>query len=202
MSESAIRRGDRVRLTGEHVWANGHRPFATAPKGATGVVMKDYHDGDVAVAWEEGGSSWAVAASSLTRIVKPRVIRPEDVRVGDTIRVECPAFGMTITRTGTVASLDGHGSPRTAEDGCLWGATILGEATTVTLLDRPEPTLPTEPGAVILCAEVRGEPYDGIAVLGSAGAWWTPVPVGGCSFHKPEDIGPGWPRPGRKGSDQ
>lgn len=203
MSESEIRQGDRVRLTGEHVCASGMRWPYSAPEGATGVVRYAYpDDSDVTIAWEGRGNEWGplVAASSLTRIEpepepepEPRIIRPGDVRVGDTIRVEWESLGVTITRTSTVASVDANGRPRTAEGGL---SAFLGSVGTVTLLDRPELTLPTEPGSVILCAEVRGEPYDGIAVLDEDGDWWTPREVSDVHWHMPVWIGPGW-RPAR-----
>ena len=71
-------------------------------------------------------------------------IKPEDVRVGDRIRVEWMASDILRAETGTVAKIDMDGDPRT-QSGWLIGPAYIkeriykGEQITITLLDRPAP---------------------------------------------------------------
>ena len=120
-------------------------------------------------------------------------IKPEDVRVGDRIRVEWMKGDVFKTWTGTIALIDGDGDPWTQED-WLIGPTFIqerinkGERITITLLDRPKPKLPTEVGSVIHVSECRGEVCDTLAIFDSGGWWNTAESVDGRSFHSPSNI--------------
>lgn len=215
MTEQTIQIGDRVRLTGPCEWEDGTASTVQVPEGTVGTVKRIYCDGDILVRWDgsalPNNGEGIVAASNVTRIdaepdtepesePEPRVVRLEEVRVGDTIRAEWDVeYGdakQTVVRTGVVSALDGDGEPHTRKGFPLVPAASVRDlpsrSLTIYLLPRPEPTLPTEPGSVILCAEVRGAPYDGIAVLDASGVWLTPTEVDTYRWHKPEYVGPGW----------
>lgn len=70
----------------------------------------------------------------------------EDIREGDLVLVEWMLGDVTITRTGVAHSLLSSGW-YTVKDEYLRG---LNTIATITILSRPTPSLPTEPGAVIL----------------------------------------------------
>ena len=71
-------------------------------------------------------------------------IKPEDVHIGDRIRVEWMASDILRAETGTVAKIDMDGDPRT-QSGWLIGPAYIkerinrGDKITITLLDRPKP---------------------------------------------------------------
>ena len=120
-------------------------------------------------------------------------IKPEDVRVGDRIRVEWMVEDILYSQTGTVAEIDNNGDFQTKSElviGPLYIKARIrkGEQIAITLLSRPTPPLPTEVGSVIHVSECRGEKCDTLAMLGYDRWWYTPVPVTGYSFHDPSDI--------------
>ena len=122
-----------------------------------------------------------------------QMIKYEDVRVGDRIRVEWMMRDVLETWTGTVAGVDKDGD-FTSKDGWVIGLSYIkeiinnGEQITITLLDRPKPPLPTEAGSVIHVSECRGIECDTLAVLDRDGHWYTPTAVAYYSFHSPSDI--------------
>ena len=121
------------------------------------------------------------------------MIKPEDVRVGDRIRVEWMVDDVLYSQTGTVAKINGSGALQTKSEWFIGPLYIKarirkGEQITITLLDRPKPPLPTEVGSVIHVSECRGEVCDTLATLDDDGWWYTPTPVERNSFHNPSDI--------------
>lgn len=76
----------------------------------------------------------------------------EDIRKGDTVRVEYTGGDLVITRTGVADIRAGGEEVRwtTADNVVLCSAKSLSSGATITILSRPEPDpLPTTPGAVI-----------------------------------------------------
>ena len=122
-----------------------------------------------------------------------QMIKYEDVRVGDRIRVEWMVGDVLETWTGTVAKVDADGDFESKE-GRVIGISYLkesindGEKITITLLDRPTPPLPTEVGSVIHVSECRGRKCDTLAMLDGDGDWYTPTSVSGYAFHSPRYI--------------
>ena len=122
-----------------------------------------------------------------------QMIKYEDVRVGDRIRVEWMVDDVLETWTGTVATVDVDGDFNSKE-GRVIGISYIkenindGEKITITLLDRPKKPLPTEVGSVIHVSECRGSKCDTLAMLGHDGHWYTPISVAGYAFHIPSDI--------------
>lgn len=120
----------------------------------------------------------------------PRTIALSEVRAGDRVRVEWSHEDgdRTFATTGTFASIDEDGDPLTAA-GAVIGPNYLYQYTDamVTLLDRPAPPLPTEPGSVIVDATIRGVPGQ-VAMLRTDGDWATPGLVGDLRWHHPEHI--------------
>ena len=120
-------------------------------------------------------------------------IKPEDVRIGDRIRIEWMVEDILHAKTGTVAKIDGSGDFQTKSEWVIGPLYIKarirkGEQIAITLLSRPTPPLPTEVGSVIHVSECRGVECDTLAMLGYDRWWYTPVPVTGYSFHDPSDI--------------
>ena len=118
----------------------------------------------------------------------PRVIPLPEVRVGDTVRVEWPYGDVTVSRTAVVARIDGDG------DMCSSAGVLIGPwytsgraSVVVHLLDRPAPSLPTEPGSMIVDATIRD--VEGCtATRDGEGRWVTTDPVDGYRYHRPEYI--------------
>ena len=122
-----------------------------------------------------------------------QMITPEDVRVGDRIRVEWMVGDILYAATGTVSEIDMDGGIISQEVWLIGPAYIKehirnGKQITITLLSRPTPPLPTEVGSVIHVSECRGVECDTLAMLGYDRWWYTPVPVTGYSFHATVDI--------------
>ena len=120
-------------------------------------------------------------------------IKPEDVRVGDRIRVEWMVDDVLHAETGTIAKIDGGGDFHTKSEWFIGPLYIKarirkGEQITITLLDRPKPKLPTEVGSVIHVSECQGKVCDVLAMLCDDGLWCTPTPVAGYSYHSPSNI--------------
>ena len=120
-------------------------------------------------------------------------IKPEDIHVGDRIRVEWMVEDILYSQTGTVAEIEKNGDFQTKSElviGPLYiKARIKGGAQiTITLLDLPEPKLPTEVGSVIHVSECRGVICDTLAMSDYDSRWYTPVTVDGRSLHDPSDI--------------
>ena len=113
-----------------------------------------------------------------------QMIKYEDIRVGDRIRVEWMVGDVLRTYTGTVVKIDVSGGLRTKE-GCYIGSSHINKngKSTITLLDRPKPSLPNEVGSVIHVSECRGFECNTLAMLDHYGRWRTPIPVAGYSFH-------------------
>ena len=122
-----------------------------------------------------------------------QMIKYEDVRVGDRIRVEWMVYDVLETWTGTVAKVDADGDFE-SKKGRVIGISYIkenindGEKITITLLDRPKKPLPTEVGSVVHVSECRGIECDTLAVLDRDGYWYTPIPVSGYAFHNPNEI--------------
>ena len=118
-----------------------------------------------------------------------QMIKYEDIRVGDRIRVEWMRGDVLETETGTVVKIDVSGGLRTKE-GCYIGSSHINKngKSTITLLSRPKTPLPTEVGSVIHVSKCRGTKCDTLAMLDSDWQWYTPIPVAGYEFHNPSDI--------------
>ena len=123
-----------------------------------------------------------------------QMIKYEDVRVGDRIRVEWMVYDVLETWTGTVAKVDADGDFESKE-GRVIGISYIkenindGEKITITLLDRPKKPLPTEVGSVIHVSECRSSKCDTLAIyIDEGGYWYTPITVAGYSYHYPSDI--------------
>ena len=120
-------------------------------------------------------------------------IKPEDVHIGDRIRIEWMVEDILYSQTGTIDRIDRNGGP-VSQEGWLIGPLYIkdrirnGEQITITLLDLPEPKLPTEVGSVIHVSECQGEKCDVLAMLCDDGLWYTPIPVPRVSFHSPSNI--------------
>lgn len=123
-----------------------------------------------------------------TTTTLPRVIPLSEVRVGDTVRVEWPDVDVTLSRTAVVAVIDGCGDLRASSLRPIGPQYTSGRASVVVhLLDRPAPSLPTEPGDVIVDATIRG--VEGCtAMLDLDGGWLTPGDVNGFRYHRPEHV--------------
>ena len=120
-------------------------------------------------------------------------IKPEDIHVGDRIRVEWMVEDILYSQTGTVAEIDKNGDFQTKSELVIGPAYIKerirkGEQITITLLDRPKPKLPTKVGSVIHVSECRGVKCDTLAMSDYYSRWYTPVTVDGHSLHDPSDI--------------
>ena len=122
-----------------------------------------------------------------------QTIKPEDIRIGDRIRIEWMEDDILRAETGTVAKIHMDGDFR-SQAGWLIGPLYIkerirkGEQITITLLDRPKPKLPTEVGSVIHVSECRGVKCDTLAMSDYYSRWYTPVTVDGHSLHDPSDI--------------
>ena len=122
-----------------------------------------------------------------------QIITPEDVRVGDRIRIERMAYDILRAQTGTVAKIDMDGDFRSKEKLFIGPAYIQervnkGEQVTITLLSRPKTPLPTEVGSVIHVSECCGVKCDTLAIVDGDSLWYTPAPVAGYLLHNPSDI--------------
>ena len=78
-----------------------------------------------------------------------QTIKPEDIHVGDRIRVEWMVEDILYSQTGTVTKINGSGDFQTKSEWFIGPLYIKarirkGEQIAITLLDRPEPKLPTE----------------------------------------------------------
>jgi len=121
-----------------------------------------------------------------------KTIKPEEVRIGDHIRVEHTRGDLLIVQTGTVALVDEQGAFFTEKHWIIGPAFLPdmvaeGKATII-LLYRPMPPLPTEPGSVIHVTECRGETCDTLALLDDGGWWHTTKEAGGYNIHDLQDI--------------
>ena len=117
---------------------------------------------------------------------------------GDRIRCEfAPKFGCTITYEGVTYKL------HRLDPVTTW-STVEGDYLThierggvhlpvkITLLDRPMPPLPTEPGTVFRALEVCGESVN-ISVMVFQGSisgprYLSSMPMNGSNIHDPSDI--------------
>ena len=132
-----------------------------------------------------------------------QMIKPEDVRIGDRIRIEYMVSDILRSETGTVAKIDKNGDFR-SQEGWFIGPLYIkarihkGEQITITLLDRPTQPLPTEVGSVIHVSECRGEVCDTLAMLCEEfceDKWWrTARWVGGYRYHESRHITAWGPR--------
>lgn len=113
----------------------------------------------------------------MTTTDLPRPIARADIRVGDRIRAEWTTCGVERTSTGTVDSIDDK-ILRSADGGYIGWIGGSPDAGTYTLLDRPAPALPTEPGSVILASRIDGVDYD------------PPVPLAYTTPAYPSDTAP------------
>ena len=118
-----------------------------------------------------------------------QMIKYKDIRVGDRISVEWMMGDVLQTYTGTVAKIERSGGLR-SEEGRFIGLSYINKngKSTITLLDRPKPPLPTEVGSVIHVSECRDVKCDTLAMLDHDWLWYTPIPVAGYVFHDPSDI--------------
>lgn len=110
----------------------------------------------------------------------------EDLRVGDiaTFNYQGHEF------TGEVWSRNG-GTLIVGSAPVLHGDGAWSKHHTFVRAFRPAPSLPTEPGAVILITECRGERVNEpvVAVRNGEGTWWSHGRgFDGCNWHGPEDI--------------
>ena len=126
-------------------------------------------------------------------------IKPEDIHVGDSIRVEWMVEDILYSQTGTVAEIDKNGDFQTKSEFAIGPAYIQkrvtkGEQITIPLLALPKPKLPPEVGSVIHVSECRGLKCDTLAMLNHYGTWYTPTPVERHSFNKRSDITAWGPR--------
>ena len=123
-----------------------------------------------------------------------QMIKPEDVRVGDRIRIEWMRGDLLTAETGTVAIIDTEGY-RMSPSRWFIGPSFIkervnkGERITITLLSRPKPKLPTKVGSVIHVSEWRGIKCDTLAILDCDMVWYTPIPqLDESQYHSPRDI--------------
>ena len=122
-----------------------------------------------------------------------QMIKPEDVRIGDRIRIEYMVSDILRSETGTVAKIDKNGDFR-SQEGWFIGPLYIkarirkGEQIAITLLSRPTPPLPTEVGSVIHVSECRGRKCDTLAILDGEGLWFTPHALICGDFHEPQHI--------------
>ena len=121
------------------------------------------------------------------------MIKLEEVRVGDRIRVEWMERDILHAETATVANIGSYGGLISKEEWFI-GPTYIqkrirgGEKITITLLDRPKPKLPNKLGSVIHVTECMGEKCDVLAMLNYDGRWYTPAKLDGYTYHEPSDI--------------
>ena len=108
-----------------------------------------------------------------------------EIRMGDiTIRgpvgkVHIVSDGKT-TRVHKITTPDGQ---------TLFGGLFLSlQRFEVYLVSRPKPPLPTQPGAILTRAVVRGKETRGPIILDSAGDWRTPRPVTGYWYHQEHHV--------------
>ena len=120
-------------------------------------------------------------------------IKPEDIHVGDRIRIEWMVGDVLRAETGTVAKIDKNGDFKSKEEWFIGPLYIKerirkGEQITITLLERPKPKLPTKAGSVIHVSECRGSKCDTLAILDGEGLWFTPHALICGDFHDPQHI--------------
>ena len=105
----------------------------------------------------------------------------EDIQAGDLIQYrKCEGRGVSVIREGVAHHKDLDGDWVTEEGDFL---TCEGpKGATITILSRPKPALPTEPGAVILI-EIDGREVAAFRDAAQQLAWWCPVVWPGTTGH-------------------
>lgn len=91
-----------------------------------------------------------------------------DIRVGDAIQREYTLDDMVITHSGVVAKVD-ECFAYTASGKRL--ACLDWDDSTYILVHRPQPPLPTEPGARIKVTKLDGKSGEWLAKLSRSGSW-------------------------------
>lgn len=97
-------------------------------------------------------------------------IKFEDIRKGDTIRSTYNFEDMKIARTGVVGRIDDAGN-WVNRAGAVIAYAPKDVKSTIYLLDRPKPALPTEPGSVLLEATLEGGVEVGLMFLTGHKKW-------------------------------
>ena len=110
------------------------------------------------------------------------------LRPGDVIEVHRD----DIVLRGPVGILDTSDSGRlltifTPKHHILWSSGHYADAR-VYLVSRPKPPLPTEPGAVLTRAVIRGKEVEGPIIRDIQGDWHSPRPVADTWYHRARDI--------------
>jgi len=127
-----------------------------------------------------------------------RPIKAGEVQPGDTVQYECTQMGIAAIYTIPISKV----VIRDSDHWVLVETAKLGRRgfpanTELTLLDRPAPQLPTEPGSVITAYEVRGERNENgwrlmyIACDDFAAGpdnWISETDIAGAIWHYPENI--------------
>ena len=106
------------------------------------------------------------------------------LRPGDVIEVHRD----DIVIRGPVGILDKSGAGRlltifTPKYHILWSSGHYADAR-VYLVSRPKPSLPTEPGAVLTRAVIRGKEVEGPIIRDTDGDWHSPRPIEDSWYHQ------------------
>lgn len=145
MSKQEIKVGDKIKIT-DALPGCGYR------NGDIMTVTTVYGNGSVDATFGELGECYFLYAREYELITEPigQVIKFEDIRKGDRIRVTFDDDDITLTGVASELSAVWWYTPK----GRLLAASET--VAVITLLDRPKPELPTELGSVIIATEVRG----------------------------------------------
>ncbi|AJT42400.1 hypothetical protein [Psychromicrobium lacuslunae] len=122
-----------------------------------------------------------------------RPILARDVRPGDTVRENRDIADMAAVFTFPVAKVEPYKNGKWIRLATTRGVIRnYSPDDELTLIDRPAPQLPTEPGSVIIAYEVRGvRNEDGWRMMltsGEACPWISSQYVDGYPWHDPEHI--------------
>ncbi|MDN5670057.1 MAG: hypothetical protein L0G87_16855 [Renibacterium salmoninarum] len=101
-----------------------------------------------------------------------KMIKANEVRVGDSIRTSTSINGIKTTRELQVSTIEDFGRTLAFETK-EFGETFVSEDADVELVNRPAPKLPTKPGSLVYVEKFQGEKVDPpiLAILASAGDW-------------------------------
>lgn len=175
MSKQEIKVGDKIKIT-KALLGLGYK------NGEILTVTTVHGNGNVDATFGETGLSYFLYASEFELITEPteKVIKFEDIRKGDRIQVSFD----DLTFIGVASELSGGWwyTPK--------GRLLVASETVavITLLDRPKPELPTEPGSVIIATEVRGVKGRWELYLRSERNWIAVDGIDGYRYHDPKHI--------------
>lgn len=177
MSKQEIKVGDKIKVT-KAAPGCGYR------NGDIMTVTTVYGDGDVGATFEGSDEPYLLYANEYELITEPteKVIKFEDIREGDRIRVTFDDDDITLTGVASELSAVWWYTPK--------GRFLAASETVavITLLDRPKPELPTEPGSIIIATEVRGVKGRWELYLRSERNWIAVDGIDGYRYHDPKHI--------------